>query len=189
MKQQEKAVIAITVVIVVVLAAVIVPIAGVYTGGFKHKFTHFYVSAGKTKYLQDTEVVLGDARFDVHYVLKKNVGYTVKVLLTDDEFMYQLDETWYLHTAKSGGEVTPAFKIEKDEKGFTIRCKKTSMKNVLESLHPNSTVYIPDEDIDSSAHFKLVITSGDYSESITLTFRCLGVPPQGFEIDPPSLVI
>lgn len=188
MKQQEKAVIAITIVIVLVVAAVILAVAGVYTEGFKHKFTHFYVSVGKTKYLQDAEVVLGDARFNVHYVLKKNVGYTVKILLTDDVFTYQLDETWYMHTANSGGEVTPAFEIKRDEKGFTIRCRQKTMKDVIESLNPGCTVYIPDENIDSTAHFKLVVTAGDGSESITLTFRCLARMTD-FDVDPPNLVV
>lgn len=187
MKQQEIVIIAITVAVLLVVAAVITTVAGVYTEGFKHDFSHIYVSVGKTKYLSDADIVLGNAQFDVHFVLKKNVGYTVKVLPTGEDFLYSLDGAWMSY-ASALEDVTKAFDIELGDDSFIIRCRQKSMQEVLEAIYPDSTVHIQDNDIDSSARFKLVVTAGDGSQSIALTFRCLH-RIYDFEVDPPSIVI
>ena len=187
MKQQEKAVIAVTIALLIIVATVIFVVAGVYTSWFSHEFKHFYVSVGRTKYLQDAEVVLGNTRFDVHHVLKKDVGYTVQVLPTGEDFTFQLDGRWLSYTSELK-DVTEAFEIEQGEKSFTIRCKQKLMQDVLETVYLDSEVNIPSDDVDLSAHFKLVVTAGDDSESITLTFRCL-IRMTDFEVDPPNLVI
>ena len=186
LSRQELAVIALTVALLVIVGSIILAVAGVYTGGFKHEFRYFYVSAGKTKYLQDADVVMGNVQFKVHYVLKKRQAYTVRVLPAGEDFFYQVDGRWVSYMDLGG--VTSAFDVDLNNKSFVIWCRDVTMQDVLEAMHPGSTVYIPWEDIDSTAHFKLLVTAGDGSQSIALTFRCHG-PVRDVEIDPPNLVI
>ena len=187
LSRQEIVIIAITVTLIVIVGCVFLTIAGVQTDGFKHEFRYFYVTAGKTKYLQDADVVLGNAQFDVHYILKKNVGYTVKVLPAGDNVIYRTDGGWLSYTSEVK-DVTSAFDIELGDKSFVIRCRDKTMQEVLETLYPEEDVTIYAKDVDSTAHFKLVVTAGDGSQSVSLTFRCLmGV--KDIEIDPPSLLI
>lgn len=188
MQQREKYVIIGTVALLVVVAAIILTVAGVYTDGFQTEFRHFYVSVNRDKYLQDADVVMGNVQFDVQYVLKRNVGYTVQILPAGDDFTFQLNGQWLSYKSEID-DLTEAFDIELGENSFIIRCRQKSMQDVLEAIYPESTVYIPTvDDVDSSAHYKLVVTAGDGSQAITLTFRCW-FRITSFEIDPPSLLI
>lgn len=186
LSRQELAVILLTVALLLVVAGVIFAVDGVYTGGFKHEFRHFYVSAGGIKYLQDADVIMGNVKFDVHYVLKKRQAYTVMVVPTGEDFYYQVDGGWKSYLDLGG--VTSAFDVELYSKYFIIRARNVTLQDVLEAMHPGCTVTIPWDNMDNSAHYKLVVSAGDGSQSISLTFRCMA-PVHDVEIDPPSLLI
>ena len=186
LSKKQIAIIAITVALLVVVATVILTVDGVYTGGFKHEFRHFYVSANGNNYLQDSEVVMGNVKFDVHYVLKDNVGYTVQVVPTGEDFAFLVDDTWVSYLELE--DLTPAFDIQLDKNSFVIRCREMTMQYVLQRMYPNSDVSLVPKDVDATARYKLVITAGDGSQSISLTFRCF-CRVKDVEIDPPSLLI
>ena len=65
MRQQEKAVIAITVAVFLVVAVVFTCIVAVFSNGFTTKFQHIYLTVGRIKYTKRSDVVLGNVKFNV----------------------------------------------------------------------------------------------------------------------------
>lgn len=184
--QNEKAVIVVTAIMLAILVAAGVIFAGYYSDWFKSKFSTFYLTEGKTRLFSDVEgKALANVRFGVTYDFAKDKAYTVKVLPTGEDFAFSVDGVWLNFLALD--ELTSGFDIALSEKSFSIRCRRVTMRQVLERLFPGSVIAFAG-DVDSSAHYKLMVASADGKHAVSLTFRCAdSVGVTDFEVDPPNI--
>ena len=189
MKRQEIAVICLTVAMLLGVDAVFVAIFGVYSNGYTVKYSPIYLSSGSMKFFHDSDgFVLGNAQFKVHNAWTSNSKYTVQVLPTGEDFYFQVDGRWYsyLDTIK---DLTPGFNIVIAGSKFTIFAKCLTMQQVLSELNDGKDIVIASNGVNSTAHYKLVVSTLDGRNAVSITFRCQ-IPTGVDDVElPPNLVI
>ena len=169
-----------TIVILLILLSAVGFIAK-FTGGFKGEFKTFYVTFGDEMILNDREdFELGTEReyaFGVKYTFGKpngnqKLGYHVQVLpnVTEaTEFTFS-DAEGKAHRYSEVKELTKGFEIGKSENGFTI-CAKSDLPEILIGDYGEDLSGVPQAINSDKAYFALVVSSGDQSSKITITFK------------------
>ena len=185
-------IISLAVVLLLIIAAV--GFAAYFSNGFTSEFKTFYVECNGEKILNDKDYYEMSAneeyRFDVKYLFdvgsKENkLGYHVKILphtTKETNFDFTADGKTYNYGAE--GELTKAFEIEQADEYFTL--KAPTVKDVLEAVYPNKTIIVPDLK-SKTPYFALVVSSEDYSASITIAFASV-VAVTGVTIDSDHIV-
>ena len=163
--------------LVVLLIVTAVGVAAYFSNGFTSEFKTFYVECNGEKILNNKNYyemsVNEEYRFDVKYLFdvgnKENkLGYHVKILphtTKETNFDFTADGKTYNYGAE--GELTQAFEIEQADEYFTL--KAPTVKGILETLYPNKRIIVP-ELKSKTPYFELVVSSEDYSASITIAF-------------------
>lgn len=185
----------VSIALVLLLIILAVGFAAYFSNGFTSDLKTFYVECNGEKILNDKDYYEMTAnqeyRFDVKYLFdvgnKENkLGYHVQVLpytTKETNFDFQVDGKTYNYGAE--GELTKAFEIEQGDDYFTLKSIKT-VKGVLEALYPNKPVVVP-ELKSKTPYFALVVSSEDYSASITIAFASV-VAVTGVTIDSDHIV-
>lgn len=187
MKQsrQEIAVILVTVALLVIVAVVFVVIFGQFSNWYSTDYSPIYLTCGKIKFFNDNDgLALGDAQFKVHNLWASNKKYTVQVLPTGEDFLYQLEGEWYsyLDTVK---DLTAAFNVDVDGSKFTIHAKGLSVRQILSKRNNGKDVMIASAEVYETIRYKLVVSTLDGKHSVTVTFRCINsVGVDRVEMDP-----
>lgn len=167
--QQQKSIIRITAVLIVLLLLIAALVWGMFSDWFKTPFQHIYLTVGGKRLQSNTVYVLGNVKFGVHQ-FGRQVGFTVKILPTGDDFVYTVDGELYSFRSEIV-ELTKGFEVKKYENSFLLRGKHRTMKEVLQAYYPGKTVTVPNG-VDEEAHYALVVISGNDEYSTPMvTFR------------------
>ena len=193
MTRQEVAVIALTVAMLLVVGAVLVVIFDVYTNDFTTDYSPIYLSAGEMKFFPNSDPVeLGNVQFKVHNAWALNKRYTVQILPTGEDFLFQVDGKWYRFLDIQ--DLTPAFHIVFDGSSFVIYASARPMEYVLRDLFgglKEKDVVVAADNASTTVHYNLVVTTLNGKHSVTVPFKCKQAPTgvDDVEIDPPNVVI
>lgn len=169
-----------------VIAYVLLIIAVFALIGFVVKFTNggttgiktFYIKVGNTIYTDKGEVrlSLSPVRFDVKYTFGSltgaNNGYEICIVpYVNDEtdFDFIVDGQTYRYGAEK--DLTKAFNVVCDDKGFTIMGENRDMAMILQRLYEGQTVELPEIDASENVYFKLLVTNYNKTETVEIGLR------------------
>lgn len=155
-----------------------------YSNGFE-SFSKLYITVnGKTVKSEMTLPKDSKTRIEVNRASIKHGGFDYTVAITpniENDFKYTVNGE--PRKFSEVGELTEAFKIELHDGYFEIACGSDDygVKKVLETLHKNQAVELPNDFEPSKFYYNLTITGN--KRTVSLPFRFY-VYITGIEIDP-----
>ncbi len=170
---------AIVVYILLILAVIaLICFVARFTNGGTTEFKTFYIQVGNEMYTEKGEVrlSLSPVRFDVKYTFGSltgdNSGYDLRIIpCVNDEtdFAFKVDGQTYIYSQEE--DLTKAFDIVRDDKGFTITSGNTDMTMILQRLYAGKSVEMLDVDASKNVYFNLLVTNYNKTQTIEIGLR------------------
>ncbi len=160
-----------------------------YSNGFE-SFRGLYITVnGKTVKSEMTLPKDSKTRIEVNRASIKRGGFDYSVRIKpniENDFEYTVNGE--PRKFSEAGELTKAFKIELHDGYFEIACGSDDygVKKVLETLHKNQAVELPNDFEPSKFYYNLTITGN--KRTVSLPFR-IHVSVTGIEITPPEIIV